>query len=152
MHEEKVRGIAAEALNVGKNRVWIDPEEKEKVLEAMTRQDVRELIEQRVIKKKKENFQSRARARILEKKKKRGRKKGAGKRKGRKRVRMEKKKSWIKNVRALRKKLKELKKEKPKEVEKIGYRKLYRMIKGNYFRGKKYLEAFVKEKHTKGEK
>ena len=39
--------------------------------------------------------------------------------------------------------LKELKKSNPKEVERIGYSKLYKMVKGNYFRGKNYLKAFV---------
>lgn len=144
MRIDKIRGIAGEILNVGKNRVWISPEQSQKAVTAMTKQDVLALIEEGAIKKKKENFHSRGRARILSEKKKKGRKRGKGKRRGTKKARMEKKKNWMKNVRAQRQKLKELKLSKP-AVKEFGYSKLYRMIKGNYFRGKKYLESFVVE-------
>ena len=91
------------------------------------------------MKKKKENQQSRARARILHEKKKKRRKTGEGKRTGSKKARTSKKKKWMRTVRAQRSKLIELKNSK---VElKIPYRKAYEMIKGNFFRGKKHLEA-----------
>lgn len=143
MQVGKAKKIASGFLNVGKNRVWVNPEEMQKVAEAMTRQDIKELIASGAIKKKKQNFQSSARAKKLREKKKRGRKGGMGKRKGTKKTRVEKKRRWIKNVRAQRKMLAELKKKENKKIQKIGYAKLYRLVKGNYFRGKKYVEAFV---------
>ncbi len=143
MQIKKIRAIAAEMLNVGKGRVWINPEETAKVGEAITKQDVKALIEEGVIKKEKHNFHSRARAVRLAKKKKRGRRGGKGKRKGTRSVRMGGKRYWIKNVRALRAKLKELRKKHGEAIKKYGYSRLYGMIKGNYFRGKRYLEAFV---------
>ena len=52
----------------------------------------------------------------------------------------------MKNVRSQRKMLKQLKKEKPDAVAKIGYRTLYKRVKGGYFKGKKYLKAAVEVK------
>ena len=72
------------------------------------------------------------------------------KRKGTKKTRVEKKKNWIKRVRSQRKTLKELREKNPKAVEAVGYGKVYRMIKGNYFKGKKYVEAYVKGKKEAG--
>ena len=143
MDLNKVKRISASVLGCGARRVWFDPAQADRIGEVMTKEDVRGLVNEGIIKKKKLQSQSRARARTLMQKKKKGRKKGDGKRKGTKKARKEKKKSWIKKVRSQRKMLKELKKKNPKEVEKLGYSKLYRMIKGNYFRGKNYLKAHV---------
>ncbi len=52
----------------------------------------------------------------------------------------------MKNVRSQRKMLKKLKKENSKDVAKIGYRTLYKRVKGGYFKGKKYLKAAVEGK------
>jgi len=142
---EKAKELAAEMLNTSKKRVWINPEEEEALKEAITKDDLREMIKQRIIKKSKLPAQSRVRARKLKEKKQRGRKHGPGRKKTSKKKRTEKKASWIGRVRAQRRTLKELQKEKPEEVEKIGYGNLYRKIKGNYFKGKRYLENYVSE-------
>lgn len=149
MKASKAKSIASEMLNTAKKKIWIAPQEQEIIKEAITREDIRELIEDGTIRKKKTPQQSRGRSRELKEKKKKGRKRGRGKRKASKKKRTEKKKSWIKKVRAQRKTLRKLREEKPELVEKIGYRKLYKMIKGNYFRGKKYLEKYVEEKGEK---
>ena len=52
----------------------------------------------------------------------------------------------MKNVRSQRRTLKEMQKENPEGVEKIGYRTLYKRIKGGYFKGKKYLKAAIEGK------
>ena len=134
---------AAEILKTGKKHLWIDPEQQAKLETAITKDDIRQLISERTIRKKPKPFHSRGRARILGKKKAKGRKGGKGKKKGTKKARMKPKKQWMNKVRVLRKKLRELKKASPGQVKKIGYQKLYGMIKGNYFRGKKYLEQYV---------
>jgi len=152
MQIKKIRAIAAKMLNVGKGRVWINPEETAKVKEAITKQDVKALIEEGIIRKEKHNFHSRARALRLAKKKKMGRRGGRGKRRGTRSVRMGGKRYWIKNVRALRQKLRELRKKHGEAIEGFGYSRLYSMIKGNYFRGKRYLEAFVLDLEKKGRK
>jgi large subunit ribosomal protein L19e len=138
----RIKKIASELLKVGVTRIWINPEEESKVKEAMTKEDVRELIKNGVIKKKKLKEQSRGRARILHEKKRKGRKRGRGKRKGTRKARVKRKEFWVKNVRAQRKKLKELKLK--GLVKGKDYGEIYRKIKGNYFKGKKYVELAVK--------
>ncbi len=144
MDLDKVKSIAARVLKTGRNRIWLDPVQGEKISEVITKDDIRELIKEGAIKKKEVNGQSRSRARKLQVKKAAGRKKGPGKRKGTKKARTNKKKTWIKNVRAQRRKLRELRAESPEDVEKAGYSNVYRKIKGGFFRGKKYVESYVK--------
>lgn len=142
MQLNKIRRMAAKILKVGKNKIVFSEKDRERIAESMTKEDVRQLIKDGIVKKRKASYQSKGRARKLKEKKRKGRKRGKGKRKGTTKTRTRKKKSWIKSVRAQRKKLKELKKKvKMKNGE---YGKVYKMIKGNYFKGKKYVEAMVK--------
>lgn len=145
MKAEKAKEIAAKLLKVGKNKIWIDPNETDSLKEAITTDDIRELIKSGVIKKRKESEQSRARARMLERQKKKGRRKGHGSRKGTAKARTKPKREWISKVRAQRSLLKELKKKYPEKVKAIGYSKLYRMIKGGFFKSKAQLERYVME-------
>lgn len=144
MELNKVKKLAAQVLKVGVKRVYIDPAQREKVMEAMTKDDVRGLIADRIIKKRPAQSQSRARARVLAEKKKKGRRAGHGKRKGTKKSRVEKKKTWIKKVRAQRRTLKEIRTEDPEAVATVGYSNVYRKIKGNYFKGKNYVKEYIK--------
>jgi large subunit ribosomal protein L19e len=143
MENRKAKELAAKILKVGVSKIYITPEETAKVKEAMTKDDVRELIANRIIKKRQDNQQSKGRARTLKKQKQKGRKRGYGKRTGTKKTRTEKKKTWMKKVRAQRRTLKELKEKNPEAVKKIGYSNLYKKIKGGFFRGKKYLQEYI---------
>ena len=142
MELNKLKRLSAQVLGVGESKVWFDPAQLEEISQAMTKEDIRGLINSRAIRKKKTQEKSRGGARILHAKKVKGRRRGKGKRTGLKSARMGKKSLWIKNVRAQRKMLRSLKK-----TEKFGkkeYGKFYRQIKGNLFRGKKYVEQAVK--------
>jgi large subunit ribosomal protein L19e len=139
MELKKAKELAATIMKVGIGKIYIDPVQTDKVKEAMTRDDIRGLIAERVVKKRQDNFQSKGRARVLKAQKQKGRKRGQGKRKGTKKTRVNKKENWIKKVRAQRRTLKELKQTKPEEVKALGYSKLYRQVKGGLFKGKKYL-------------
>jgi large subunit ribosomal protein L19e len=141
MNYRKAKRLAAKILKVGESKVWIDPEAGERIKEAMTNEDVRGLIAEKIITKNNVPEQSRARARKLKEKKKKGRKRGKGKRTGTKKARKEGKRFWIKNVRAQRAALKELKKKGVKL--KYSPRKIYMMISGNFFKGKKHLQSVV---------
>lgn len=141
MKQDKIRRIASGILKVGGNKVWLNPDEKGKIEESMTKDDVRGLIKEGLVKKIRGKGHSRARARLLHEKKKKGRKKGLGKRTGSKKARMKKKERWIASVRAQRKELKKLKGENKKLT--MGYGKIYRMIKGNYFKGRKYVRGMA---------
>ena len=149
MRLTRVKDHSADLLGTGKNQIWIDPEQLDRLSEVITKDDIRELISERVIRKKPSSRQSRGRTRLLKEKTRKGRKGGYGKRKGSKKARVEKKKRHINKVRSQRKTLKQLRKEKPEVVEGLGYSRLYRMIKGNYFKGKNYLIRMVEAEEKK---
>ncbi|TQR22256.1 hypothetical protein C9J85_08210 [Haloferax sp. wsp5] len=44
--------MAADVLDVGKSRVWFDPERQADIADAITREDVRELVEEGAIRRK----------------------------------------------------------------------------------------------------
>ncbi|ALM74112.1 50S ribosomal protein L19e [Thermococcus barophilus] len=138
------RRIAAEILKCGENRIWIDPERIEDVKSAITREDIKRLIKEGVIKKKPVKGQSTYRAKIRHEQRKRGRHRGPGSRKGKKTARMGKKERWIMTIRALRKELRKLKAEKKIDVH--TYRRLYIRAKGGQFKNKHQLYLFLEEK------
>ncbi|HLC79024.1 MAG TPA: 50S ribosomal protein L19e [archaeon] len=141
MNDKKARRIASSILKVGQTKIWISPEHGEGIAQAMTKEDVRSLIKQGTIKKRNDALQSRGRARVLLAKKRKGRKSGRGKRTGPKSARKRARKSWISNVRAQRRVLREMKKSGVKFKKPA--RQIYLMVKGNYFKGKKYLNTMV---------
>ncbi|MFH1751349.1 MAG: 50S ribosomal protein L19e [archaeon] len=141
MELKKIRRLAKEVLGVGKEKVWFDSSQKEKITECITKEDVRALVAERIIKKKRNTGQSKARAKVLRKKKQKGLKKGLGKRSGTFKTRSKKKKAWMKKVRAQRKVLKELRKD--GAVKKDAYRKAYSKVTGGYYRGKKHLKQSI---------
>lgn len=139
MELKQVKALASRMLSVGIERVKIVNEEK--ALEAMTREDVRRLIEMGVIEVKPVKGTSRGRANILAQKKKKGRRKGPGSRKGARGARQRRKEVWMRQIRAIRRLLKELK---PKL--KGEYRRLYRLAKGGFFRSKAHVLEYIKER------
>lgn len=137
------RRMAAEILGVGEERVWIDPERIEDVENAITREDIKRLIKEGVIRKIKDQGVSRARARIIHKKKRRGRRRGAGSRSGALGARVDHLKEWVERIRAIRRRLRELK-EKRVITTKV-YRSLYLKAKAGVFKSivdlHQYIEA-----------
>ena len=135
--------LAAEILGVGESRIWIDPEAYDRVEAAITREDVRKLIKDGIIRVKPEHSNSRARWRIRHEKRKKGQRRGHGHRKGGKYAKVSRKEQWMMRVRALRKLLKQYRERNvitPKE-----YRRLYRLIKGGVFKSKAQLKNYIKE-------
>ena len=70
--------LAADILKVGLNRVWIDPERIEEVSRAITRDGVRQLINQGAIKAKPKTGISSYRSKKIAQQKKKGKRKGKG--------------------------------------------------------------------------
>lgn len=138
----KQKRIAAQMLKVGEGRIWIDPKASEDIAGAITREDIRELIEKGVIKKKQKKGVSRGRARERAMKKVLGRRRGHGSRKGTKGARRGKKRQWITKIRALRRRLKELREE--GYVDRTTYRRLYNKAKGGELRSIAHLNDFIK--------
>jgi large subunit ribosomal protein L19e len=136
------RRLAAEILQIGQNRVWIDSERIGDVEAAMTREEIKKLIHEGIIKRLPEKGISRARARIVHEKKKKRRRSGPGSRSGSARAKISKKEAWMSKIRALRKKLRELKTN--KIVTESTYRKLYKMASSGRFVSVGDLERYLK--------
>jgi len=123
------------------NRVWIDPNALEEVAAAATKDDIRELIKKGLIKRKPVQGVSRARINKRRAQKRKGRRRGYGRRKGKKTARLSRKRAWIIRVRALRKRLRELKQQ--NVIDRRTYRILYRKVKGGEFRSVSHLNAYI---------
>jgi large subunit ribosomal protein L19e len=101
------RRIAAEILKCGENRVYFDPYLIEEIKMAITRDDVRSLIKDGIIRKNYKKGISNYRKNLRHQRKKSGLARGLGKRKGKKTARTPKKEAWMRRVRAQRRELKE---------------------------------------------
>jgi large subunit ribosomal protein L19e len=138
---ENQRRLAAEILKVGESRVWIDPDRTEDVEIAITRDEIRRLIHEGAIQRRPKKGVSRARARTLHEKKKKGLRRGAGRKTGSARARIPKKKAWMEKIRPLRKKLRELKKN--HTITESVYRHLYKMAGSGEFESVADLERHI---------
>ncbi len=142
-----VARLAASILGVGENRIWLDPSGAERVRDALTRDDVRGLIKDGLVKAKRAYGVSRARARKKQEGKRKGRRRGMGSRRGTRNAREGAKKKWMAHVRLQRRTLSEL--SKGGKIVPADYRRVYNMIKGGAFRGKAALLTYLKEKIVK---
>jgi len=136
------RRLAAQILKIGQNRVWIDPERIDDADAAITREEIRKLINEGVIRQLPERGVSRARARVLHAKKKRGLRAGPGSRTGSPRARISKKEAWTNKIRALRNRLRKLKSN--KIISENAYRKAYKMASSGRFESVADLERYLK--------
>jgi large subunit ribosomal protein L19e len=137
------RRLAAALLEIGVNRVWIDPEKIEDVEGAITRDEIRKLIHEGAIKTLPERSTSRGRARVLAQKKRTGRRIGMGTKKGKTYAEVSEKTRWMHRIRTLRKKLTELRDQRVITVS--TYRSLYMKAKGGEFRSLAELERHINE-------
>jgi large subunit ribosomal protein L19e len=137
------RRLAAKIMDCGENRVWMDPDAQGEIAEAITREDVRELVQQGIIREKRKKGVSRGNARERDEKRKYGHQKGPGTRKGKKGARSDPKDEWKSGVRALRKELRRMKRE--DEIDATEYRDLYAKAKGGEFDSVRYLRNYVED-------
>jgi len=142
MRLKSQRRLAAQILKVGESRVWIDPERIADVEAAITREEIKKLIHEGAIKALPKKGVSRARARVIHAKKKKGLRKGPGSRSGSARAVVSKKEAWMKKIRALRRRLRELKER--RIITQTDYRKLYSMAKSGEFKSIAELERYIK--------
>ena len=106
------RRIAASILKCGVNRIWMDSDRKDEIAKAVTRVDVKILINGGAIKSKQIQGISRGRKKFNQKQKGKGRRKGHGSRKGTKYARLPRKERWIRTIRAIRTCLRQLRDDK----------------------------------------
>jgi large subunit ribosomal protein L19e len=135
------RRMAASILKCGVNRVWMDQDRLEEIAKAVTKEDIRILINGKAITVRQIKGISNGRKKYNKKQKEKGRKRGHGSRKGAKYARLPKKKRWIRTIRPLRQYLKNLRDE--KQIDKTAYRKYYMKAKGGEFRSKRHLQTHL---------
>ena len=136
------RRLAAQILKVGEGRVWIDPDRTEDVEAAITREEIRKLVHEGIIRSHQEKGVSRARAKALKEKKKKGLRRGPGRKSGSARAKISKKQAWMKKIRPLRKKLRELKAS--RAITESVYRQLYNKAGSGVFESTADLERYIK--------
>ncbi len=125
--------------------MWIDPAKAKEVSEAITRDDIRRLIDSGAVVKSPEAAPSRAKIIMRAAQKRKGRRSGHGSRKGSfsSRGGNTKKLRWIRTIRPQRAMISELKKS--GSINNETYKKLYSLAKGGVFRSRKHLELYMKE-------
>lgn len=144
------RRTAAQILKCGQGRIWFDNARIEEIKQAITKADIRHLINDFAIQKKPKVSISRYRFRKALVQKKKGRRAGPGKRKGKRAARLPQKTHWMSMIRLQRKFLKTLR---DKEIVTPGtYHMLYKKAKGGFFRSKRHLKLYMEEQKLAHEK
>ena len=133
--------MAAAVLKCGINRVWFDPERQADIEAAISRDDLRELIEEGAIKARTVKGNSRGRARERMAKRAYGHQRGPGRRKGAAGARASSKRMWIGKIRAQRRALREMRDD--GTIDRSLYRLMYRRASGGQFRSVAHLTAHV---------
>ena len=136
------RRLAARILKIGQNRVWINPERMDNVEGAITREEVRKLIHEKIIVSLPEQGVSRSRAKVIRAKKLKGRRSGPGSIKGAGYPKVTKKEAWMIKIRSLRRKLRDLKAR--KVITETTYTQYYRMAGSGRFESIADLERNLK--------
>ena len=136
--------LASKIMNCSHDRVVLSSEHAEELKGAITKFDVRKLINKGVIQIKPARGVSRFRAKKIHEQKLRGRRRGHGSRKGGKKVRTNPKRAWINKVRLQRKFLSRLKQK--NLINKQDYREIYYKIGGGFFRSLNHLKLTIEER------
>jgi large subunit ribosomal protein L19e len=145
MNLKNQRRMASELLKCGVNRVWIDPNRSEDVSDAITRADVRTLINSGTIVARQKKGVSRGRAEFEKAQKRKGRQTGHGSRRGRKGARKPSKERWMQAIRPIRLKLKELRD--TGKIDPATYRIYYLKAKGGVFKSRSHLISHLKSEN-----
>lgn len=140
-HISGQRRLAAEILKCGLNRIWFNPERISDVQQAISREDIRNLIRDGAIASHQKVGNSRGRARVMMEKRSYGHRKGPGRRKGAIGSRTVSKERWIQRIRAQRQVLRDLRES--GDIESSVYRRFYRRSAGGQFRTVAHLKAQI---------
>src|SRR3972149_12321974 len=128
------RRLAASLLRAGLSRIWIDPEEADKVRSAITRAEIQTLVKEGRIRLLPKKGVSRGRVRARA-----GRRKRSGSKKG---GRGPGKRQWVLKIRAVRRHLRTFRDRRQLSPE--NYRMLLGMAKGGTFQSNSHIDEYVK--------
>jgi large subunit ribosomal protein L19e len=137
--------LAADVLDVGKNRVKFDPDSQGEIADAITRDDIRELVDSGVISATEAKGNSRGQARERAKKRSYGHQKGHGTRKGKAGARQNEKEDWTSRIRAQRRELRDLRDD--GEIDRSQYRELYDQASGGEFDSVADLRRYIDDNY-----
>ncbi len=135
--------MAASIFKVGEGKVWLDPDALDTIATAVTRDDIKGLINSGFIQVKRVDGASSYWSKRRKIQRLKGRRRGQGTRSGSKGARFPKKERWISTIRPLRRVLKELRDS--EKIDRAAYRRLYARAKGGMFKSKAHLKAYLKE-------
>jgi len=135
--------LAADILKCSPKRIRLSPDRLSEMKEAITKADIRGLINDGLIIKIPEKGVSRARAKKRANQRRKGLQRGPGKRKGKATSIISRKTSWMAKIRAQRT-LISLLREKGL-VDADGYKNLYRKSKGGFFRNRRHIKVYMEE-------
>ncbi|EJW04302.1 hypothetical protein EDEG_01426 [Edhazardia aedis USNM 41457] len=144
MKSHTIRRLAADILDCGKNKVWLDPEETLQFKACTSRDKVRELIQGNVIVQRPNAVHSRYHTRKRRAEVAKGRHRGPGKVHGPKTCLDPPKKKWIARIREMRATLERMREE--CYITPTEHRKLYMQAKGNLFKNNKVLIEYIEKK------
>jgi large subunit ribosomal protein L19e len=130
--------LAAKILKIGVNRVWVDPDDTDRVSSAITREEIRKLIHEGSIAKVPQVGISRGRNRARRKELLAGRHKGPGSIKG---ASKPGKAEWVVRIRSIRRRLRTQRDK--RLITTDVYRKLSLMAKGGTFRSAAHLDEYI---------
>ena len=137
------RRIVANILNVGLDRVWLDPSKIKSIKDAITRDDLRKLVSDGTILVKQREGVSRSRARKIILQRRKGRRSGSGARKGSATSRLGRKEKWVNGIRAQRILFSDLLGN--KVISRETYRHLRVKAKGGFFRSTRHIKLYLTE-------
>ncbi|MBS3159644.1 50S ribosomal protein L19e [Candidatus Woesearchaeota archaeon] len=143
MNLRSQKRIASDLMNVGSARIWFDPENLDKIKEAITKEDIRNLIKENIVIIKQLHGTARTRARKIRIQKRKKQRKGKGSRKGKANARLSNKKRWMNKIRLLRNTFKEYK---IKDlINHETYKLMRKKAKGGFFRSKRHVNIFLND-------
>ncbi|MFA6073542.1 MAG: 50S ribosomal protein L19e [Candidatus Woesearchaeota archaeon] len=135
--------LASKILKASHKRIKFDNQRLADIKDAITKTDVRLLVNEGAITKVQKRGVSRARARNIQKQKSKGRRKGPGSRKGTNTSRLPRKESWMNRIRSQRTFIAELKEK--QIITNKTYRELYRKSKGGFFRSTRHVKVYLED-------
>ncbi|MEM2024845.1 MAG: 50S ribosomal protein L19e [Desulfurococcaceae archaeon] len=136
--------LAAEILGVGVSRVRISPSKASDVAQAITREDVKRLVEDGAIWVEPKHGITGYSSKARQLKRRRGHRRGQGKRRGSKSTREGDKEAWVSRIRKMRDFLRYLRDR--KIIDSRTYRELYLLAKGGYFSTFAALKTYLRER------
>jgi len=135
--------LASEILGVGISRIRIDPARVDEIAQAITREDIKKLIEEGAIWVKPIHGIAGYSSKIRRLKRKRGHRRGHGKREGPKGARIDPKTVWVNRIRKIRRFLRYLRDK--NVIDRKTYRRLYILAKGGYFSSLAALKTYLRD-------